>query len=73
MTPGYTVDNPLIKDLLRKVAQMLAKHMPVGWGFTVFIFEYTEKGSLFYISSALRSDMIQATKEWLRHQGETSL
>lgn len=70
---SYKVDNPSIKSLLRNLAHRLAQRMPIGWGFTLFIFEYGAQKACFYISSAQRSDMISTVKEWLREQGETEL
>jgi hypothetical protein len=34
-------------------------------GFTLFVFDFGDKGNIAYISNAQREDMIKATKEWL--------
>lgn len=65
---SYEVENSLIQNRLRELAKQITAWIPKGWGFTLFIFSYGEKGSLFYISSAQREDMISTVKEWLAKQ-----
>lgn len=70
---NYEVDDPMIKSILLRVGRKLLQDMPPKYGFTLFIFTYGEGGDLFYMSSALREDMIKTMKEFLRKQGETEL
>ncbi len=64
----YKIDNPEIKKKLRELAEKLKGEMPKGWGFTLLMFDYQEEGeegSMFYISSAQRADMIKVMKEFI--------
>lgn len=51
-----------------EVAKKLKAAMPPGVGFTLFLFEYGNKGFTSYISTADREDMISLIKEWLKIQ-----
>ncbi len=59
----YEVDNPEIKALLLDLGRKLKKDMPEGWGFTLMIFEYGSGPGFFYLSSAMREDMIKMLHE----------
>lgn len=50
---------------MREIAQKLSAGLPPGFGFGVFIFEFGEHGSMFWISNAQRPDMIKALREWI--------
>lgn len=68
----YEIDNPAIKKLLQGVANTIGQQMPDGWGFTLFMFDYAKDknpGSMFYISSAQRDDMLNALGEFMKRQG----
>jgi hypothetical protein len=65
----YEVENPEIQAKLKELAQMLDTKMPDGWGFTLLLFEYSPKDSLFYISSAKRKDMMNTMREFIRKFG----
>jgi hypothetical protein len=65
----YEVENPEIQRKLNEIAGMLHAKMPEGWGFTLLLFEYSPKDSLFYISSAKREDMMNAMREFIRKFG----
>lgn len=60
--------NSEIEELLKELGIMLRKYVPSGFGFSLLIFEYNE-GSLFYISSAQREDMIKTMVEFIEKQG----
>lgn len=49
----------------RRLADLLVRELPKGVGFTLFTFNFGEKGSLAYISSAERVDMIEVVTHWL--------
>lgn len=66
MQDDCELDNPPIRELLRKLAEKLGSQMPEGWGFTLLLFEYDPGHSLFYISSAQRQDMVRAMREFLQ-------
>lgn len=69
----YEVRSPIVEDLLKELGQGLREVIPKGWGFTLMIFSYGKtglidegpEGSMFYISSAQRTDMIKAMKEFI--------
>jgi hypothetical protein len=61
----YEIKNDAIESTLRKLATGLATDIPDGWGFTLFIVEFGEKGSTFYISNTNRQDMIKAMQEFI--------
>lgn len=71
----FEVKQPDIEAKLYAIGRALKEDMPEGWGFTLLLFDYTTDpgGSLFYLSSAERKDVIETMKEFLRKQGETSL
>lgn len=64
----FEVPNPKIERLLKDIGRKLHGQMPKGWGFTLFLFSYGEKGSLFYLSSARRKDMLKTLMEFLEKQ-----
>jgi predicted hydrocarbon binding protein len=64
----YEVENEQIKALLKELGSNIGKNMPKGWGFNLLIFQYGGPGSLFYLSSANRSDMIRMMKEFISHE-----
>ncbi len=72
---GYNVRSAEIESALRHIADDIAPIVPDGWGFTLLIFSYGQmglknegaEGSVFYISSADRDDMIKAMKEFIAH------
>ena len=61
----YEIKNEDIEALLKELGSDLKKRMPAGWGFNLLIFSYGEGGSLFYISSAQRKDMLKAMREFI--------
>lgn len=67
----YEADNPEIKASLQELGKLIGsamKQMP-GWGFTLMLFSYGADGSMFYISSAQRQDMIKAMREFVQKYG----
>jgi hypothetical protein len=61
----YEVINKEIEGLLKDVGNGLKERMPDGWGFSLLIFSYGDGGSMFYLSSAQRADMIKAMREFI--------
>lgn len=74
MEEKYEVKNEEIQALLKKLANFINGLMPKGWGFTLLIFDYSkdekDAGSMFYISSAGRKDMVKAMMEFVDKQQE---
>lgn len=67
--PDYQVRNEEVEATLK----LLGEHMPEGFGFTLLLFDTADRpdaapGSIFYISSADRGDMIVALKEFIKKQ-----
>lgn len=66
---SFEVENPQIIAALRHMGRDLKGRMPEGWGFALLMFDYgTSEGSMFYLSSAERSDMLKAMKEFIAKQ-----
>lgn len=68
---SYEVHHAGAERVLRDIGRMLKDVMPPGFGFTLFIFEYgdeVDKGSMFYMSSSDRNDMIKVLKEFIAKQ-----
>jgi hypothetical protein len=71
---SYNVRSDDIESALRTLATQIKPQVPEGWGFTLMIFSYTktglahegDEGSMFYISSARRTDMVKAMQEFIR-------
>lgn len=57
-----------IKSILNDLGGVVGRALPDGWGFVLLLFTYGEGGSLFYISSANREDVIATMKEFIRKQ-----
>lgn len=53
---------------LKKINEMLNQIVPDGMGFTFLLFDYGEKGNMFYISSADREDTIMMIEEFIERQ-----
>ena len=64
--PDYEVRDPEIERVSTEIGRMLKNVMPDGWGFTLLMFTYGADGSMFYISSAERSDMMRPMREFLQ-------
>ena len=70
---GYNVRSQPIETALRELAGQIKPQVPDGFGFTLLMFSYGQTGlrgegkagSMFYISSAQRQDMVQAMKEFV--------
>jgi hypothetical protein len=63
MTPLETDDREQIRDQLRDIGRTIRAALPSGWGFALLLFEYGQKGSMHYMSSAARAEMIRAMRE----------
>lgn len=61
----FEVRNAEAEAKLKEIGRMLKEQMPVGFGFTLLIFNYGEGGGMFYLSSAERQDMINAMREFI--------
>jgi len=66
--PRYEIENDAIKSVLNGIAKRIGASLDPGWGFLLMLFEYGEKGSMFYISSAERGDCMRMAQEWIDKQ-----
>lgn len=53
------------EDAMRELAGVLKAKLPASMGFTVFVFDYDKGGTLSYLSTADREDMIGMIRRWL--------
>ena len=65
---SFKVRNPEAEEKLREIGRGLKASMPEGFGFALLIFSYkgAPDGSMFYMSSAERSTMIAAMREFIQ-------
>lgn len=66
--PGFEVHNAEVEKQLKEIGRGIAKSLPDGFGFTLFIFSFGEGGSTFYLSNAERGDMLAAMREFMERQ-----
>lgn len=69
----FEVNDERLKELLRNAGQQIKKDLPKDVGFTLLLFDYGEGGSLFYLSSATREDMVATMKEFIAKQEEPNV
>lgn len=65
MSDNFEVKNDEIKKTMTDIGGVIAGVLPENWGFTLLIFEYGDKGDMFYISKSERKQMIEAMKEFI--------
>ena len=73
MSDDYRVPVPyeLRREKLEAIAKRIKRDLPEGWGFGLLLFDYAKEGdsgSMVWISSANREDMLKAMQEFLRKQ-----
>ncbi len=60
------------KQKMNKIGKQLSQVFP-GYGFTLFIFDFNDKGRLNYISNAERESMIKLLEEFIEKvKGESN-
>lgn len=64
----YTILDPDIEKQLREMGRNLKAQMPDGWGFALLMFTYGEGGSLFYLSSGERANMVKVMEEFIARE-----
>lgn len=60
-----TSDAAEVRPLLQHLGGEIGESLPEGWGFNLLLFQFGEGGSLFYISSAEKSDVIAIMREYI--------
>jgi hypothetical protein len=64
--PNYTTpDAGEMRPVLQELGGRIGAVLPEGWGFNLLLFTYGAGGSLFYISSAAREDVIAVMREYI--------
>jgi len=61
----FEVRNEQVEQKLKEIGRLLNGAMPQGFGFTLLISSYGDGGSMFYLSSCERQDMINAMREFI--------
>jgi hypothetical protein len=56
-----------VEALNRRVAHVIADHLPKQIGFALILFDFGEKGSLTFASNGERPDMVRCLRELLAH------
>lgn len=70
LPPGHRVPVPEdVQRLGNVIGSAVGRALPAGWGFGLFLFTYGEGGTMFWLSSAQRDDMVKALQEWMRAEG----
>jgi hypothetical protein len=57
--------DPEMKQLMNEIAHIIGGQLPDGWGFALFLMQYGPDGTMTYISSAERQDIVDAMREWI--------
>lgn len=71
--PRYEVKDPAIQGVLVRLGGLIRQALPPGWGFSLFLVSFGQDGSMFYLSSANRDDMIRTLREWLAREGVATI
>lgn len=77
--PGHDYRVPVppgVKTQLQHIGDVIGRALPEGWGFALLIFTTGDNhdehgqptGTMTYISSAQRADMVKAMEEFIRAQ-----
>lgn len=64
----FEVRSEEAEKALREIGEYIKGMVPAGMGFSLLLFDYGPDGSMFYMSSAKREDMIKAMKEFISKQ-----
>lgn len=63
---NYEVFNEEIEVVLKELGHFIGDKLPAGWGFNLMIFDFGNKGSMFYLSNAERQDVINQMREFIK-------
>jgi hypothetical protein len=66
---NFEFKNTKIQNLLKEIGMIIKNVLPKEFGFNLMIFDYGNEGSMFYISSAKREDMLKVMREFIKKQG----
>lgn len=68
MIENFEVESEKMETMLKEYGRKIRATLPDGIGFTLFLYDYGENGSMFYISTSDRQDMIRALEEFIAKQ-----
>lgn len=63
---NYEVLNEDIEIAMKQIGEVIGKSLPKGWGFNLMLFDFGDKGSMFYMSNADRQDVIKQMREFIK-------
>lgn len=55
-----------LEDLIKEMGEIIGRNIPIDTGFALLIFEWKEKGGLFYVSNAEREGIITMMEEFIK-------
>lgn len=59
-----------VREKLQPLARAIKDQLPPGWGLALFVFPFDDReGTLQYVSTAGREDMLKAILAWLKRNG----
>jgi len=74
MDDTFQVKDEKIEKSLREIGEIIKAQLPAGVGFTLFMFDIGDEGGMFYLSSAERTSMLKALREFISNQeGKTPM
>ena len=56
---------PEVASEMKHIGKAIANELPDGYGFALFVFDFSEKGHISYMSNAQRPDMLRALREFI--------
>jgi hypothetical protein len=63
---------PEVRATMNRIGNGLARQLPPGWGFGLFLFHYGDNATLTWISSAERAEMLLMLQTFIRaHEDRT--
>jgi hypothetical protein len=65
----YEVRDETAEALLKEIGLILKNVCPPGYGFNLMIFNFGERGNVFYASNADRVDMIRIMQDFIDRFG----
>lgn len=65
---NFEIKNERMETMLKEWGKKIKDTLPAGVGFSLFIYDYGNKGNMFYLSTAERADMIDALEEFIEKQ-----
>lgn len=61
----FEVRDPRAEEALKRIGESIREAVPSGMGFALFLFDFGDKGNMFYISNSTRQDMAATLRDFL--------